>query len=422
MVLPQPTVQATPQIPVDSDDDDSLSETSTIIYSHETFETYKRKVALLLASLFSPTFASQAILTRLRGGSYNRIIGISTPSTSGSESCPSELILRVPRFEAADVQTESLLLIHLHKAKAIPCPEVIHYDSSSNNALEEPYILMRRLEGESLHIAHPKMNHTQRLALAKTIAQLIAQIHNHPAPPGIGPLCASESDNSLLIGRYTDKGKYERPGPNYTPLSTISEFLQTRFTHFSIPGPNETEASWGPKMYRRLLDISKNVFPVHELTTPESKPSRNVLFHRDFASRNIICHPVTATTQSSNEIEWKLSGMVDWDGCEVAPIEIAYNCPGWVWSHPSEGSVSSSFDEDDWDPDAPVFNDDCREIKEAFVDEIEKLLPGFMEVVRQVRKKPLKRLWNLARNGMHSNEDAKIAKEIFATCSALESG
>jgi aminoglycoside phosphotransferase (APT) family kinase protein len=90
-----------------------------------------------------------------------------------------ELILRVPRFEVADVQAESLLLIKLHEAKAIPSPEVIHYDSSSYNALEQPYILMRRLEGESLLTAYSKMTHRHRLALAKSIAQLIAQIHNY---------------------------------------------------------------------------------------------------------------------------------------------------------------------------------------------------------------------------------------------------
>jgi hypothetical protein len=65
-----------------------------------------------------------------------------------------------------------------------------------------------------------------------------------------------------------------------------------------------------------------------------------------------------------------------------------------------------------------VFNDDCREIKEAFIEEIERLLPGFMEVVRQVRRTPLKKLWNLAINGMRSNEDMKIAEKIIVAFSA----
>jgi hypothetical protein len=97
------------------------------------------------------------------------------------------------------------------------------------------------------------MSHRQRLSLAKTIAQLIANIHNHP--PGIGPLYVSD-DGNLFVGRYTDGGKYDSLGVDCTPPSTIHEFLQTRFTELAIPGLNETEADWAPTLYRRLRDFS----------------------------------------------------------------------------------------------------------------------------------------------------------------------
>lgn len=48
--------------------------------------------------------------------------------------------------------------------------------------------------------------------------------------------------------------------------------------------------------------------------------------HRDFAPQK---QPVARDL--SNE-EWELSGIVDWDGGEVAPVEVAYNYP--------DGSVS----------------------------------------------------------------------------------
>ena len=91
--------------------------------------------------------------------------------------------------------------------------------------------------------------------------------------------------------------------------------------------------------------------------------------------------------------------------------------PGWVWAHYGEVSNGSSSDGEDWFPDAPVFDDDCREIKEVFIEEIERLLPEFMEVVRQVRRGPLKKLWSLARRGMHSNEDGRLGEEIVAAFS-----
>lgn len=143
----------------DESDCQSSSETSTI----ETFNTYKEKVALLLASLFSYDVASQAVLSRLKGGSYNRITGISMPSGTDPDHCTSEeLILRVPRFEAADVQAESLLLIHLYKTKANPPPEIICYDSSLSCCIRmygsSLCFLLQQLKGESLLTAHSKMN------------------------------------------------------------------------------------------------------------------------------------------------------------------------------------------------------------------------------------------------------------------------
>ena len=125
--LSQPIGQAILQKLVDSEgddnDSDNSSETPSIIYSHQTLETYKEKVELLLASLFSHDVASQAVLSRLQGGSYNRIIGVSIPTGSDPECCISEeFILRVPRFEAADVQTESSLLIASPQNASRPIP------------------------------------------------------------------------------------------------------------------------------------------------------------------------------------------------------------------------------------------------------------------------------------------------------------
>lgn len=92
-----------------------------------------------------------------------------------------------------------------------------------------------------------------------------------------------------------------------------------------------------------------------------------------------------------------MSGIVDWDGGEVAPVEVAYNCPDGSGPTMMKVLLEAAMTRKIWEPDAPVFNDDCHEIKEAFFKEIERLLPRLMEVMRQVRRRPLKKLYGTLR-------------------------
>ncbi|KAF8960306.1 hypothetical protein BDZ97DRAFT_1922219 [Flammula alnicola] len=57
--------------------------------------------------------------------------------------------------------------------------------------------------------------------------------------------------------------------------------------------------------------------------------------------------------------DWEVSGVLDWDGCEIAPAEIAYLCPGWLWASHDDPKDTDSTCESllDWDPDERVFNE-----------------------------------------------------------------
>ncbi|TDL13148.1 hypothetical protein BD410DRAFT_680062, partial [Rickenella mellea] len=152
------------------------SETSTIMYSQESFETYKDRVTLLLASLLPQTTASPPTITRLKGDSYNRVVGLTITSTSPDtqgKSQKEELILRVPRdVDDVNVACRVRVLIQLRNAGTVPVPEVLFYDATRNNALDSPYIIMRRIEGEGLDSALKKMNHQERLGVAREMAKL----------------------------------------------------------------------------------------------------------------------------------------------------------------------------------------------------------------------------------------------------------
>jgi hypothetical protein len=84
----------------------------------------------------------------------------------------------------------------------------------------------------------------------------------------------------------------------------------------------------------------------------------NVLLHRDFSPQKQL-----VAIDLSNEKEWELSGIVDWDGGEVAPVEVTYNCPDG--SGPTmmkvllEVALTRKI--------GILFNDDCREIEKRFL-------------------------------------------------------
>ena len=181
--------------------------------------------------------------------------------------------------------------------------------------------LMQQLKGESLLTAHSKMNlnvfHWPRRSRNSSRRSTITQSRQ-----ALGLLSLYVTDGSLFIGRHTDiKGKYDCLGENYTPPSTTHEYLQARFTKLATPEKDETEASWIPTLYRRLGDTSKCISRGLNF----SRPGMNVLLHRDFAPPgNIIVRHVAIDL--SDKKEWELSGIIE------APVEVAYNCPGWVWA------------------------------------------------------------------------------------------
>lgn len=106
----------------------------------------------------------------------------------------------------------------------------------------------------------------------------------------------------------------------------------------------------------------------------------------------------------SDKKEWELSGIIE------APVEVAYNCPGWVWATLMKVLLEAALTRKIGILMHPCSTTIVARLRKRLL----RRLRGFMEVVRQVRRTPLKRLWNLARNGIHSNEDTKLGEQLLA--------
>ncbi|KAG8724883.1 hypothetical protein FRC09_012546 [Ceratobasidium sp. 395] len=335
---------------------DSGSETSTLEYSHEPFETYQALVRELLCDLHGPGAGGVAEIVRLPGGGFNRIIGVTISLSSNSK----HLILRVPRFGNSDITGQVAVLRHLRPF--VPVPQVESYDATAENQLGEPYILMHRLPGQSLDGILGELDTDERCEIAKQVAHLIAKIHGVVLPPGVGP--------------------------------TYVDFAISRLVEFrSNAAQGGSNQQFKVKIYDALLHV------VHWMGPMLAVGDRVVLCHRDFTPRNLLADRIGGGSR------WEITAVLDWDDCEAAPYEIAAVWPDWLWQSKTE--AEGNYEENEWDPDAPVPDDESERIKNAFLKEIEELEPDFLKTVRITRDRRLRQIYEWAREGIWSNEHIK---------------
>lgn len=80
--------------PSPSSDDDGASDTSTLVYSQQAFETYQHCVEEIVQKTWPGLEKEQIAVERMHGGSYNRITGISFNAPESKRS--QHYVLRDP--------------------------------------------------------------------------------------------------------------------------------------------------------------------------------------------------------------------------------------------------------------------------------------------------------------------------------------
>jgi len=92
--------------------------------------------------------------------------------------------------------------------------------------------------------------------------------------------------------------------------------------------------------------------------------------------------------EDSNDLV-RISAVLDWDRVEAWPPVVAYRSPNWLWMSSTPGPAatgSTSFDDEaeDFDPDyglADLDHGDLQ-VRAKFIDVIEEMIPGYMNIVR----------------------------------------
>lgn len=85
-------------------------------------------------------------------------------------------ILRIPRWDAVDMDYDVVTLEYVARNLRYPIPTVISYDMSEGNKLGKSYMLQHRLAGKSLQLSWDSFNLEQQKIIARQITEIIQDI------------------------------------------------------------------------------------------------------------------------------------------------------------------------------------------------------------------------------------------------------
>lgn len=388
-------------------DDDEGSENSTVIHGHESYETFQHKVMTLFRNLGLTPIACQ----RLLGGSYNRVIAVDcdpeesfiiriprvpNPTYDGSIPYPGSPDSSSPRPTLHD---RVRVLQHIGSNADVAVPRIVHYDLTENNPLGKPFEIQTKLPGVSLENVYQHFTPEQKRDMTIRIVDVIRKI-SLVRFPSIGQLrSSSPSDNDASL---TTKSATVTPE---SPNSTLRTYLLQKFTDklYEYQSRNDPFTHY----IRQLLLAVENAFKGY------TSQGTICLLHPHLVPRNILVDIPPGSEGATDK--YVISGVLDWDGAQAAPVEVAYTVPTWLWQPWLDERSEDSNNPPDEDPDliSDTLDQDLKSLKRLFERRIEKIVPGFMSVVRAAYSRRIKSFYQLAQSGFDSHVDLELAKAVI---------
>ncbi|KAF2811923.1 uncharacterized protein BDZ99DRAFT_461875 [Mytilinidion resinicola] len=227
-----------------------------------------------------------------------------------------DLVLRISGTHLPRIKTENEVAVMLWVASntKIPIPQVVRYDSSTNNPIRHEYTILTRAVGNTLDAEWPHLEEKQRMTVLDTFADYLAELHavewHHigglrivdgkivPGPvledsfwqvPDIARIWPRESVESLNI---------------QGPFSTYVEYITAHIQKY-IYAIRRHEALGG--MRELLLEINRFVNAIQR-DAEELNHVKLRLAHKDLHFHNVMydrtTHKITAI------LDWEFSGVV----------------------------------------------------------------------------------------------------------------
>ncbi|GKU22422.1 unnamed protein product [Fusarium langsethiae] len=385
--------------PSSSSSQDDESESSSVIYDHEPFETFRfRVLTFALSTIWHDATAEEVTVERLTGGGFNRIIALTRQSVGAQPDQNSEYILRIPRFDAAQVENDVAALQFVHQNTKIPAPTVVAMDGTESNALSSPYAVQNRIAGVDLYTSFPTLNHQERCRLAGELGDIFSQmlaVRSHRAgklvmPPDDKSLAARihvapwDSTDPKLITPYNSSLS---PEPVHKLLTDI---FNARKAEDLERCPTDTV---GPNLMDQFTQMAMELDASGYFADQHYS-----IAHLDLAPRNIL---VDSTTDTNLPI---ISAVLDWDSAVLAPMFMSCTPPMWIWDWQDDE------DEDEWTANNTPPTPEGQELKKFFEEAAGQ---NYCRLAYKPAYRVARRLVQFAINGVRSNEDFKEAKTML---------
>ena len=338
--------------------------TSTIEFGHEPFETYQLRVKELCSMLWN-TYPERSrlnrllgtrvverlrgtrivqswlqappkdfLINRLRGGGFNRIIAINVVDSNKVHSIP--FILRVPRFDDAKPERELAPLRYVGQHTSIPVAKVHKYDFTSNNPLDSPYVIQHRIAGNDLQHPtsgsdFPNLSFDQKCIIARDVGQVLRalQATSHPSPGRIEAMSKAGGTQSFTIRPFEVK---------MNPLMDDSEVDE--FSHSASVPSYQSTLEFFMSQFARWKDTAMGISDLKVLYMDRLTAATSQMHAAGYLgdNKNSLCHldlngaPRNIMADIDNDKVIKITGILDWDGAIFAPQFIGCAPSFWLWT------------------------------------------------------------------------------------------
>ncbi|KAI4127973.1 MAG: hypothetical protein LQ338_002939 [Usnochroma carphineum] len=372
----------------------NVSESSTVLYSQVPFDEYVPTVRKLCQKLW-PSTAGDYDIERLKGGSYNRIIAITTPSSTGDAG--RSYILRVPRFDEGQQERELAIHRYVREHTSIPLANIVFSDPTSGNPLGSPYVVQTRLSGTNLVLAYRSLTYEQQKAVLQDFAKILLALQAVKNRNwGIVEATAEEDGNRIYsVCRFDITSNLIEDVDDVDPSSdpSVLNMLLTQFKRWLAYALQlDPDDILSKDYYAQLSKIAREMDEAGLF-----EDNSFYLTHLDLEPRNMLVE-IGAENAAS------ISGVLDWDSAVFAPIFASCKPPSWIWAWDEEE------DEDERKANDVPPNPEQRELKQIF-EEI--MGPAYLKYAYEPQYRMARWLFNVAIHGLGSSSVIEEAEHFF---------
>ena len=363
------------------------------------------------------------LIHRLRGGGFNRVIGITIKYPTDDE--PTQLILRVPRFEDVRHDREVAVLRFIRHYTTIPVPDVKYVDFTCDNPLKQCYVIQNRIPGSDLQhhtepTFYPDLKHEQKCTFAKEFALILRKLHDiiHPFPGLIEASAGSGNDQKFTVRHFDINTVFGyKPEPDLNtelPFFQVRPFVKDWEQSETSPVEQSTYYFMAAQFGRwRALQLRRDPAIIRWSNTYE----RLVTMADEMETlgflgnnENCMCHldllgsPRNIMVDIQSDDSLSITGILDWDSAVFAPRFVGCTPPMWLWAWNSEE------DEDERHAnDTPTTPENC-EIKKIFEETVGD---RFLTYAYKPEYRLARELFRFAKSGITSSTEIDEIEELL---------